>query len=68
METVSVLIITDANKACDVPVGDVFRAFQVFAELVAVLDYHQLVPADQLLLTELDLGADAGIIAVGPLV
>ena len=51
-----------------VAVGYEIQAFAVAFELVAVLDRHQLVVADEAFLLELDGAAYAGIVAVGPFV
>ena len=68
MKTVAVFVIAYALKYGNVSVGNVVRTLEPLAELVSVFNYHEFVAADKLLFAELDLGADAGVVAVGPLV
>ena len=62
MKPVAFLIVGDLHQLGDVTVGDIVHPFYVLNKLIAVLDDHQLVVADQFLLLELHCRADSEII------
>ena len=68
MEAVALLVTADLDQFADIAVGNVVRSFQLVGKVVAVLDDHEFVLADEALLAELHLRADTRVVAVRPLV
>ena len=68
MQAIALFVAAYFAKFSYIAVGHITHPGILLEKLVAVLDYHQLVPAQQALLLELDSGAYAEIVAYGHLV